>query len=282
MSKLILVSFADSRYQNSLKRLEMQTRDFPFNERYFLTEKNCLTREYWKKLKTWLYRRGYGYWSWKPLIVKEYLHNLKYGDLLFWSDAGLYWNATHKAMAKFDEYVKKLSGDADILVFGQQTIEQKWTKGDVLDVLGVYDNEEICNSCQLWAGLFLIKKTPRTVEIINRMAELCELKRELVTDKTSTKPNKEGFIEHRHDQSVFSVLIKKYPHIEIPWQETQVNDNNWDALKDYPIQARRLKELDRPRSEIIKNKLFRPWRMFLNFYFKKIRNYHYINSNYPW
>lgn len=282
MSKLILVSFADKRYRNSLVRLEQQTKDFPFDERYFLTQENCLTKEYWRSLKPWLYRRGFGFWAWKASIVKDFFSRMNDGDMLFYSDAGLFWNGTPKAISKFGEYPKMLSGNNDILVFTQPTIEKEWTKGDVLDALGVYDDERICNSMQFLGGLFLIKKTTRTMELVDRWIELNDLKKELVTDKRSTIPNKEGFKEHRHDQSIFSVLVKTYPHVEIPWQETQVEDGNWEKLKDYPIQARRLKELDRPKSEIIKNKLLRPWRDFLGFYFKKIRNYEYLCDHYPW
>lgn len=282
MSKLILVSFADNRYRNSLKRLENQTRDFPFDERYFLTEKNSLTKEYWRKLKPWLYRRGYGFWAWKSSILKEYLNKLDEGDMLFWSDAGLMWNSTPTSLQKFDEYVKKLSGDNDILVFNQPTVEQEWTKGDVLEALGVYNNEDICNSLQFLGGLFLIKKTARTLELIDKLIELCDLSKELITDKRSSVPNKVGFKEHRHDQSLFSVLVKTYPHVAIPWQETQVEDGDWSKLADHPIQARRLKEQDRPKSEVIKNKLMRPWRDFLGFYFTKIRHYEYSCDHYPW
>ena len=282
MSKLILVSFADKRYRNSLKRLEQQTRNFPFDERYFLTQENCLSKKYWRSLKPWLYRRGYGFWAWKASIVKEYFARLDEGDLLFWSDAGLMWNYNSKSLIKFKEYVRLLSDDSDILVFSQSLIEQVWTKGDVFAALNVYDDKRICETPQFLGGLFLIKKSKRTIELIDRWIELNDLKKELITDKRSTIPNKEGFKEHRHDQSIFSVLVKTYPHVEIPWQETQVEDEDWDKLMDYPIQARRLKELDRPKSEIIKNKLLRPWRDFLGFYFKRIRHYEYLCDHYPW
>ena len=38
--RIVLVSFADSRYANALKRLEHYTEKFPFTERHFHTEKN--------------------------------------------------------------------------------------------------------------------------------------------------------------------------------------------------------------------------------------------------
>ena len=214
--------------------------------------------------------------------MKERFEQMTDGDILFWSDAGLYWNYNMKSVEKFNGYVKKISEGNDILVFSQPTIEKEWTKGDVFEALGVYDDVKICDSPQFLGGLFVIRKTAQTMAFVNRWIDLNNLKKELITDKRSTKPNKEGFKENRHDQSIFSVLVKTYPHVVIPWEETQVSDDNWNKMNDFPIQARRLKEIDRPKSEVIKNKLLRPWRVILGFYFKKIRHYDYLCDHYPW
>lgn len=128
----------------------------------------------------------------------------------------------------------------------------------------------------------LLRNTERMRAFWKKMESLYELKQELITDKRSSVPNKPGFKEHRHDQSIFSVMVKKIPHAVISADETHVADGNWDNLVASPIQGRRLKEQDRPKSEVIKNKLMRPWRTFLHFYFHKIRNYDYLSNNYPW
>lgn len=280
MSKLILISFADKRYRNSLMRLDKQTKDFPFDERYFLTQDNCLTKEYWRSLKPWLYRRGYGYWDWKSHLIKEYIEKVDEGDVVVWSDVGVYWNSLPNAMARFHEYVSLLN-TTNIVAFQEPYIEQEWTKGDLLEKLGVYDNNEVCETNQLWSGCMFIKKNKVTCELVNQWASLDDIRKEYVTDKKSFIPNKDRFKEHRHDQSSFSLLTKQIPHIEISWKETQVTDNNWESLANYPIQARRLKEQDRPMSEIIKNKLLRPWREILHIYFKYIRHYEYL-GRYVW
>lgn len=278
---IILVSFADYRYRKSLERLERQTEGFPFDERYFLTERTALTKKYWRRLKPWLYRRGFGFWSWKASIVKEFLGRLDDGDMLFWSDAGLAWNCNEQSLKRFDEYIGMLSGDNDLLVFEQPTIEQEWTKGDVLEALGVYDNKEILESPQFLGGLFCVKNTPRICALFDKLESLYQIDKELITDKRSTKPNKPGFKEHRHDQSIFSVLAKQYPHVVIPWQEVQPEDGDWSKIEGSPVVGRRLKEIDRPKSEVIKNKLMRPWRSLLHFYFKYIREYDY-RGKYVW
>lgn len=282
MHKVVLISFADSRFRNALKRLEAYTKDFPFTERHFHTEKNSFTKSYWRKLKPWLYRRGYGYWEWKSKLVKQYLEQLSDGDFLLWSDVGVYWNSSEAALKRFNEYLAMLNKDINILAFQEPYIEQEWTKGDVLMELGVYDNEEICRTNQLWGGAFIIRKSPVSTQLVNDWVEINEINKEFLTDKKSIIPNKTGFKEHRHDQSSFSILVKKIPHIELSHTETQALDGKWESLTDYPIQARRLKEVDRPKSEIIKNKLLRPWRNLLNFYFERIRHYEYTCKHYPW
>lgn len=275
MSKLVLLSFADKRFRNSLIRMERQTASFPFDERHFMTQDDVLTKDYWHNLKPWLYRRGFGFWSWKAPIISSFLSKLNDGDIIFWSDAGLYWNYNEQSLKRFNEYVAMLDGENDIVVFEQNTIEQEWTKGDVLEASGVYNNKEICESKQFLGGLMLLRNTERMRAFWKKMESLYDLKRELITDKRSSVPNKPGFKEHRHDQSIFSVMVKRIPHAVVPADETHVADGNWDRLVASPVQGRRLKEQDRPKSEVIKNKLMRPWRDILHVYFKYIRKYEY-------
>lgn len=283
MAKLILVSFADTRYRNAQKRLNAYTSQFPFTERFFLNETNTFSEAYWKKLKPWLYRRGYGYWEWKAKVIQEYLNKVNDGDIVIWSDVGVFWNSSEKALERFSEYIKMLD-KTDVLVFQEPCIEQEWTKGDVLEKLRIYDDESICTSFQLWSGCFFLKKSPLTLKLVDEWAKLNLRINELVTDKRSKVPNKPGFKEHRHDQSSFSILVKKTPHIEISHKEVEAAEDvnkNWDKLSSYPIQARRLKWYGKPLSERIKNKLLCPWRLFLHLYFKYYRSYDY-NGHYSW
>lgn len=282
MKKVILISFADKRYCEALKRLENYTQDFPFTERYFHNQNNTFTKNYWERLKPWLYRRGYGYWEWKALLIKQYLEKMEEGDIIFWSDAGVYWNASEKAKERFSEYLEILEKETDILVFQGPYRESNWTKGDIFKALNVYDDDTIVSTLQIWAGCFGIRKTKITTEVVNKWVILSKRENELITDKKSIKPNKEGFIENRHDQSIFSVLIKSYPHREISYKETQVTDKNWEKLASFPIQARRHKEKGRPLRVILWNKLLRPYRIFLYIYFTKCKGYYFSNNDFPW
>lgn len=285
-TKIVLVSFADRRYRNAMKRLESYTEKFPFTERHFCDETNTFDKSYWRKLKPWLYRRGFGYWKWKADLVKFYLDKLDDGDVIVWSDGGICWNSTPKALQRFGEYVQMLSVEKPILTFQEPYVEQEWTKGDLLKATGVYDEENICKSLQLWGGCFMVMKSPVSMKLMEKWISLNDIDKELITDHKSSVPNKPEFKEHRHDQSSFSVLVKQIPHVEISFKETQVEDRDnpkaWEQLADFPILAKRTKEIGRPCSEVLKNKLLRPWRMFLNFYFRKIRNYEFASKRYTW
>lgn len=280
--RIVLVSFADSRYANALKRLEAYTKEFPFTERHFHTEKNSFTKQYWKELKPWLYRRGYGYWEWKGRLVKEYLEQIDEGDVLVYSDAGICWNAAPAALKRFSEYLSMLDGDNDIVAFQEPYPEQEWTKGDLLAACDAYYDDEICQSLQLWGGVFIMRKSVRTMRFIYHWTSINEIRKELITDMASGTPNKPGFKEHRHDQSSFSVLVKQMPHVEIPHNETNAPSGDWSKMTNYPIWARRTKEQGRPFSVRMKNKLLRPWRMWLGFYFRRVRHYHFMSQQYPW
>lgn len=281
--RIVLVSFADSRFRNSLRKIERQTRAFPFTERHIHDETNCLTKAYWRRLKPWLYRRGYGYWEWKARLVEHYMRQLAEGDILVYSDAGLWWNATPEAINRFGEYLAMLTGGTEAVAFAQPYIEREWTKGDVLEALGAYDDSDIFDTPQFWGGLFLLRKSSATTRLLERWNDVNRRERELITDRRSLKPNKPGFKEHRHDQSAFSILVKKIPHGVVPFHETHITGGKtWRDMDAYPIQARRDKERDRPMREVLRNKLLRPWRMALGVYFRHCRHYHFLCGGYPW
>lgn len=284
--RIVLVSFADRRYRNALRRLEAYTDPFPFTERHFCDETNTFDKKYWRRLKPWLYRRGYGYWKWKADLIKAYMEELDEGDVLVYSDAGIVWNATPESLKRFDGYVGRLSKEVPVLAFQEPYIEEEWSKGDLLNAAGVYDNSAVLRSKQLWGGVILLMKSDISSSFLSRWTSLNELEKELITDHRSSIPNKKGFKEHRHDQSSFSVLVKQIPHVEISYRETQVANGfdpaAWDALAGFPIHARRTKEVGRPLSEIIRNKLLRPWRMLLNLYFRRVRDYEFAENGYPW
>lgn len=233
----ILVSFADSKYKKALDRIKKETEDFGFDERYFFTEKD-LPKDFFKGFSPKVYRRGYSYWSWKPYIVKEMLNKLDDGDILVYSDAGTQWHVSGKQ--RFEEYIAMLNETMPILTFQQPFLIKDWTKGDVFNHICPNNWQEYAMQLQIWAGAFLVKKQNESVELFEKWYDIVKNHKDLITDKKSVVPNLKGFIEHRHDQAIFSLLIREIPHVEICWNEIEsLKLNDWNDREKYPIWAKR-------------------------------------------
>lgn len=74
------------------------------------------------------------------------------------------------------------------------------------------DEEAYYNSSQREATYIWIIKNEFTVSLINEYLEYAQDER-IITDLPSSSPNHSEFKDHRHDQSIWSLLCKKY---EIP------------------------------------------------------------------
>ena len=271
--QLILLSFADKRYEKALNRIRELTEEFPFTQCLFLNEDD-LPKEYLKTLRYKTHRRGFGYWRWKSFLVRDMLEKMQDGDILVYSDAGVYWNK--KGIKRFDEYIGMLKESENfILTFQQPYLEKDYSKGDILSYTGAYNDEDITMSFQLWGGLFILKKTSDAVSFVNKWYDLCHNHYNLITDRKSQSMNLPGFIENRHDQSAFSILVKQCPHVEISYKECQAVNRDWASLKEFPMQGRR----DNNRLMSLKDKVIRklsiPYKRMIGMYLKTFEHMHF-------
>ena len=101
------------------------------------------------------------------------------------------------------------------------------------------NNETMLNSGQLVGGIFVLRKCPRTCDLINKYYELSQ-DYHLIDDTPSVISNDSQFIDHRHDQSLFSLLRKKYGTISIPDETWYPNFRDPQVL-NYPILATRIR-----------------------------------------
>ena len=264
MRKIILLSFANTDYSDSLIRLRKETEVFPFDERVFLTEKD-LKPELRKKIHWFKHRRGYGYWCWKGFIIYNQLQKMDDDDILVYSDAGNVFN--DNGMPRFLEYIKMLDDSASgILAFQGMYKERVYTKADLFEYLNVKSGDYIMESNQYWAGCILLKKNNITLALSKQWYDISLYHYDLVTDKRSKVPNYDGFIENRHDQSVFSLLAKKNHSIILNTDEFMAVDNDWNKLSDKPIHARRARYSDQSLKKKIKRFLLRPLILVIRWY----------------
>ena len=72
----------------------------------------------------------------------------------------------------------------------------------------ISDSSEILKTKQIWSGTIFFKNNKFAREILDKWSSLLNINK-LIDDSPSISKNHKDFIEHRHDQSLFSLLCKK-------------------------------------------------------------------------
>jgi hypothetical protein len=93
---------------------------------------------------------------------------------------------------------------------------------------------------QIMATAFIFKKTPNNIDFFNKWFETSIVDNyHLIDDSPSIIKNDKSFKEHRHDQSIFSILINQNQMKKILKNEIDINEP--DFIKGCSITAKRLK-----------------------------------------
>lgn len=212
--------------------------------------------------------KGFGYYIWKPRIVKQVLASLQDGDILHYLDAGSHLNPlglwrlkdyVHFAEEARDGFLGfENKPPAGPLFYDGRTLpdnaEYRLTKGDLLDWFGVRDRPDISRTQQIGATTFIIRKCEQSVNFVNAWNDVFDGRLHLIDDRPSQAPNEAGFFEHRMDQSILSILAKLwqvptvsvfecwYPSLENCWLP------DWDCIDNYPILMKRDRGMSRPNN----------------------------------
>lgn len=176
-------------------------------------------------------KRGYGHWLWKSYIIKRQLEQMNNGDVLVYADAGCALNLQGKK--RLYEYIHMAQHSKNgILGFQLLYIEREWTKMDLIEELKAHDHIE---SGQVMGSALIICKCPESVALVDKWYSIGS-QYHYIDDSPSIRPNHILFKEHRHDQSIFSILHKQSGGTIL---EDEV-DELTDAKKQlYPIIAKR-------------------------------------------
>ena len=113
--------------------------------------------------------------------------------------------------------------------------------------MGIHNDENIMNTEQILSGCFFIKKNQYGKRILEKWKRLSD-NNNLISDDLSKSENHQKFIEHRHDQSIFSIICKEEKAFslsasECEWAEKE-NKRTWEHLNNFPILAKRDKKFN--------------------------------------
>ena len=147
--------------------------------------------------------RGYGFWLWKPYIIKKTMEQLHDDDILVYADGGceIDIKQSHLFNQLFDEM------NSEHVLGTRISIEKYWNKMDLILHLDM-KNDKYMNSRQNQATTNMYRVCDKVRDFVNQWYDLaCNY--HFIDNSPSIKKNADGFQEHRHDQSIFSLLTKK-------------------------------------------------------------------------
>ena len=154
-------------------------------------------------------KHGCGYWLWKPAIISEVLAELDDGDVLLYCDSGDELSTSPWQWKKFFKYLDNV----DIICKRISACALHRCRKELLSQFSCQSISG-CRLCfQYEMGATFIKKTAFTVELIDEWFRVMLEHPEFVTDVGSEPEHGRQlptFMEHRHDQSVFSLVLSKY------------------------------------------------------------------------
>jgi hypothetical protein len=274
MGQRVFLTFTDRRMKDARRRLCRQATELGFYSAIIGASEAQLDLDFRRRYRTILRPecKGFGYYIWKPRIVKQVLASLNDGDILHWLDAGSHLN--QRGLWRLKDYVR-LAEEAEVGFLGFENkppvnplhydgrplpdnAEYRLTKGDLLDWFGVRDRPEISRTQQIGATTFIIRKCEQSVAFINAWNDVFDGRLHLIDDSPSRAPNELEFFEHRRDQSILSILAKLwrvptvsvfecwYPSLENCWQP------DWDYIDNYPILMKRDRQMSRPNNFYIR------------------------------
>jgi hypothetical protein len=152
------------------------------------------------------YPRGFGLWAWKPFILEQCLSECPEGDIVVYVDgrSGIPNQPVHW-LSRMREATA-----IDVAAWQMKHTELTWTRSDLLKEFGIRSQDDHAQSGQFAAGMIAVRNSPAGRSLVHEWLSMMLSKPNLYDDGHSTLPNHASFIESRHDQSVFSLLLKTH------------------------------------------------------------------------
>ena len=231
-----LVTFSDKKYRyNQVLNKESARHFCSFNKIFDLTSKD-IDKKFYKENKVILsYARGSGYWLWKPYVILKTLNHASEGDIIFYCDSGsLFINSVQPLLDLTEQF------EQDVIPFCLELLEKQYTKRDAF-VLMNCDEPKFTDTYQRLASFIVFRNSKASRDFVNEWLQYCRDERILTDgDNAQGKNNYAEFLHHRHDQSVFSLLTKKYD-LDVfrdpsQWGNSQVenfSNSNYGQILDH-------------------------------------------------
>jgi hypothetical protein len=223
--RTFLVSYATASFAKVRSDLNKSAIDWGVENIFSFTEADLHRSEFYHRHQPVLDEIcGAGYWAWKPYFISEALTVLNDGDILIYADAGCAFLESPQPL------ISLCANQARGLVLfdARPLSNRQFTKRDCFVRMG-------CDAAPYWdapkviATVLLVRKTTETTAFIAEWLQYCT-DRACVSDDANIcgLANLDGFLQHRWDQAILSVLAAKHQ------LETFRNPSEWGNFLKMP------------------------------------------------
>lgn len=202
---ILSINFANKKYKNSQKLNTFSARYFAKAEKVISYTPKDIDQKFRNEHNHLLSNpRGSGLWLWKPYFINKSLELLQEGDYLVYTDSGIFY---YKNIAQLIEQLE--ASGQDIMLFDLPLLEVQWTRKSVFEAIDI-NIEGVEYSNQRNGAIIIIKKTDQSVNFVENWLNLCTQPNLLPPPLQPFDNEHFLFIEHREDQSILSLLSKKW------------------------------------------------------------------------
>lgn len=171
-----------------------------------------LTRQdfYWMNSRLWEHphKRGFGWYCWKPYIIMCTLDLMGPGDIVMYVDGDTY------PVKDFTHLFYQCSGQDDgITLFRANPHKNyQWCKKDCYVVMGQDTHEYHDRNLDAGVARFMLfqKGWWRTTQFLAEWLTYCVNPLATTFDPSMLGQEDEGFVEHRTEQAIMTLLAYKY------------------------------------------------------------------------
>lgn len=207
-------------YRAASKRLAreaLSTGLFQTSNGYSEKDLKHMSPQFWSDHKNVLKARihGFGWYLWKPELIRTSLNQIPLGHGLMYCDAGNYISLEKSDLALLSNYLNLATKHNILASNDQDFIEEHYSSQELMDLLSLTNEQRKSN--QFMAGFILIVNSPEGRTFANSWSSIaCANDHNYLLPKLSFSPMKE-FVNNQHDQAIFSCLLKNQnkPSIKI-------------------------------------------------------------------
>ena len=216
--KIHLITFATEEkhgiknfYNESIDRLFTSSKNFGIDETHLYEPKSLPVSSYILKYMYDTLDPGFGFWSWKPIIILDMFSKINDGDVVIYHDAG-----RTGYNYEFKKNIKPLIYDVIYNYNGVGVAQGYWKHKQYCKRECLVKME--CDSPEYWeldhavSTWHIWQKNELAEEILIEWKKYCFDPSGIITNEIDETLSNitDDFVGHRHDQSILTNLIQKY------------------------------------------------------------------------